>query len=327
MMQIYDVIGDVHGYGQKLDGLLDLLGWVEGEDGQRRNPDPSRQVVFVGDLIDRGEHQKAVLQTVRAMTDAGTAQIVMGNHEFNAIAYGTQHPEKPDEFLREHSDKNVKQHQAFLNAFPDGDERAGWIEWFRTLPLWLDLGPLRIVHACWHQPSIDLLETKLGGNFFPENPDLFIKAIDKSDPIGNAIEVILKGPEMQLAPYGLPQFYDKGSTLRDAARVRWWNKDATQIADLIDLPSDVIAEDGNRYPTIENIPCSDIDRSFAYTDAIPVLYGHHWRQWEPEEHLDWTSNTACVDFSAGNGGPLVAYQWSGETTINKNHFVNYPGNS
>ena len=34
-------------------------------------------------------------------------------------------------------------------------------------------------------------------------------------------------------------------------------------------------------------------------------------------------NAACVDYSAGKGGPLVAYQWSGETELADTHFVSY----
>ena len=32
---------------------------------------------------------------------------------------------------------------------------------------------------------------------------------------------------------------------------------------------------------------------------------------------------ACVDYSAGKGGPLVAYQWSGETELVDGHFVSF----
>jgi hypothetical protein len=34
------------------------------------------------------------------MMEAGSALAVMGNHEFNALAYHTPRPEKPGEFLR-----------------------------------------------------------------------------------------------------------------------------------------------------------------------------------------------------------------------------------
>jgi hypothetical protein len=51
---------------------------------------PDRQAIFVGDLIDRGPRQVESVEIVRSMVDAGAAQIAMGNHEFNAIAYATQ---------------------------------------------------------------------------------------------------------------------------------------------------------------------------------------------------------------------------------------------
>ncbi|MEZ5249987.1 MAG: hypothetical protein R2713_12480 [Ilumatobacteraceae bacterium] len=31
------------------------------------------------------------------------------------------------------------------------------IDWFRTLPLWLELPGLRVVHACWSDEHIELL--------------------------------------------------------------------------------------------------------------------------------------------------------------------------
>ena len=53
------------------------------------------RATFVGDLIDRGPDQLRVLKTVKAMVDAGSAQMVLGNHEFNALAYATGGPPDP----------------------------------------------------------------------------------------------------------------------------------------------------------------------------------------------------------------------------------------
>ena len=61
----------------------------------------------------------------------------------------------PDEFVRRHSKKNVKQHKAFTDQIPvDTRLYTYWIEWFRTLPLWLDLDGIRVVHACWNGDEI-----------------------------------------------------------------------------------------------------------------------------------------------------------------------------
>jgi len=80
----YDVIGDVHGCASQLEVLLHKLGYETGASGEYRHPE--RQAIFVGDLIDRGGEQLRVLEVVKAMVDAGSALIVMGNHEFNALA-------------------------------------------------------------------------------------------------------------------------------------------------------------------------------------------------------------------------------------------------
>ena len=86
----YDVIGDIHGCATELEALLDVLGYERGVDGAYRHQE--RQAIFVGDLIDRGPDQLRVLQTVKTMVDAGSAQMVLGNHEFNALAYATEWP-------------------------------------------------------------------------------------------------------------------------------------------------------------------------------------------------------------------------------------------
>ncbi|MFO1383252.1 MAG: metallophosphoesterase [Moraxella sp.] len=84
---IYDVIGDVHGQADKLIGLLTQLGYQH--DGQCFQAPPNHQAIFIGDLIDRGSQQPQTLSIVFAMIDHGQALAVMGNHEYNALAYAT----------------------------------------------------------------------------------------------------------------------------------------------------------------------------------------------------------------------------------------------
>ena len=63
-------IGDVHGWSERLDRVL---AQAEG------------QVVFVGDLIDRGPSTPQVLARVHHLCIAGTAQVILGNHEWQMI--------------------------------------------------------------------------------------------------------------------------------------------------------------------------------------------------------------------------------------------------
>ena len=61
-MQGYDVIGDVHGRAQQLEALLQLLGY-QCQAGVYHHP--SRQAIFIGDMIDYGPEQRATLSIPR----------------------------------------------------------------------------------------------------------------------------------------------------------------------------------------------------------------------------------------------------------------------
>jgi hypothetical protein len=211
----YDVIGDIHGQFQKLESLLARLGYRQRQGAWRH---PERSAIFVGDFIDRGRQGVETVQTVRAMVDAGSAQAVMGNHELNAIAWHTPDPRDPGEFLRPRlrepwGAKNRRQHKDFLAQVEhDPDLHAELVGWFLSLPLWLDLDGLRVVHACWHAPFIDWLSPQLReGRLL--TPELLIEATtEPEDPaekdtaapsIFKAVEALTKGLEIPLpAPSG-----------------------------------------------------------------------------------------------------------------------------
>lgn len=161
-MPSYDIIGDIHGCATELKTLLAQLGYRPDDAGVYRHPE--RTAVFVGDLVDRGPGQLEGLEIVKAMVDHAGAHIVMGNHEFNAICYATPHPDKPGDFLRSHeSPTNTAHHLAFLEQLT-AERREHYIEWFKTLPLWLDLGGIRVIHACWNHDSMKVVTDATGGN-------------------------------------------------------------------------------------------------------------------------------------------------------------------
>ena len=51
----------------------------------------------------------------------------------------------------------------------------------------------------------------------------------------------------------------------------------------------------------------------------PVLFGHYW--FTDDDPKPSTPTTACLDFSAVEGGNLVAYRWDAEPTLKPDHFV------
>lgn len=313
----YDIIGDVHGCATKLVALLGELGYSADGSGVYRHPE--RTAVFVGDLIDRGDEQLEVLQVVKPMVDAGSALIVMGNHEFNAISWATRDP-ATGEPLREHSERNRRQHKDFLKLTPE--EQAHYVEWFMTLPLWLELpgpSPIRVIHACWHEASMDVVRKATGGLNRLPGVEHFVEANRKHSDLYEAVEVLLKGPEISLVDHGMPPYYDHESQKpREKARLRWWDPTATALPDLAVLRG-VTLENGEKYPAWDRCEVDAKNLEYAYTGVVPLFYGHYWRHWHHDHH-EWTTYTACVDFSGTEDRPMVAYRWNGEPEI---HWENY----
>ena len=317
-MNPIDFIGDVHGCADKLLGLLRVLGY---DDHGGAFAQGDRTAVFVGDLIDRGPQQIEVLNIVRSMVAAGSARALMGNHEFNAISYVTPDPRDPDVFMRPRNGpkgaKNRRQHEKFLRQIGENSARhRETIEWFKTLPLYLDLGEVRAVHACWHDPSIDGLGV-LPDPGRPLPDEFFVQANSKSDPLYRSIETLLKGPEIPLGVAG--PYLDKEGNERSDARIRWWDTSATTLRELAEIPPGSLKPGGELFPPLPNRPDESATR-FRYAGDVPVFFGHYWFNGTPRVA---SPLAACVDYSAVQGGPLVAYRWEGETQLIDEHLVGF----
>jgi len=302
----YDIIGDIHGHSQSLHALLEKLGYSN-QSGVYRQP--SRKVIFLGDFIDRGDFQCETLDIVRAMVEAGAALAVMGNHEFNALAYYTPDPETGD-YLRPHSEKNTGQHQAFLEVYQGSPAQyEDTINWFRTLPLWLDLGELRVIHACWDKNEItEIMKYQDGDCYLSEV--LLRMSCRRGTWQYRAVETILKGKEIPLKSGA--GFRDKDGTVRQHIRVRWWDRQVTTYKEAFMGPESART----------HIPDDPIegDHIVEYAhDAPPVFLGHYWLEGEPEP---LATNIACLDYSVAKpGGRLVAYRWDGEQILSSDKYV------
>src|SRR5213595_2808334 len=80
-----DIVADVHGEIDALRALLKYLGYRNGS-----HPE-GRRLVFLGDLTDRGPDSPAVLKVVKGFVEAGLAQCVLGNHDFNILLKEKKH--------------------------------------------------------------------------------------------------------------------------------------------------------------------------------------------------------------------------------------------
>jgi hypothetical protein len=306
----YDIIGDIHGYADKLEALLRTLGYRDTAGAWRH---AERQAIFVGDFIDRGPAQVRSVQIVRRMVDAGAALAVMGNHELNAIAWHTRVDDTdPVQYLRSHEspeDKNRKQHAAFLAEVEDKPAlHAEITDWFLTLPLWLELPNLLVVHACWHAPFMSWLAPQLREKRYLTR-ETMVDATneDKAEKetatpsVFKAVECLTKGIEVPLPPGH--HFLDKEGITRHDVRVRWWDENATTYRTAAMLsPAECAA--------LPDLPIPSRAR-VAQTDK-PVFFGHYWLTGTPSLQ---SRRAVCVDYSAGKGGPLVAYRFDGEPEL------------
>ena len=299
MTDAFDIIGDIHGQYDKLVSLLSQLGYSQANGAWRHS---ERKAIFVGDLIDRGPKQLATVELVRGMVESGSARCILGNHEFNAIAWVTPDPEHPGKFLRDHHKPgNREQHQVFLDVVEGTPRQKEITDWFKTLPLWLDLPGLRVVHACWHQESMDVLRPILGQNQTLSDAAILFGS-RQGHPVYEAIEVVCKGPEVPL-PEGI-SFNDKEGKVRHNVRVRWWLPDAVNFRDAAIVPP------GNE-ATIPDVPLPAEWKGHRYAGP-PVLFGHYWFTGKPEVI---STQFGCLDYSVAKGGPLVAYRFDGETEL------------
>jgi len=314
----YDVIGDIHGHAAALEALLARMGYRKRE-GAWRHPD--RTAVFVGDFIDRGPQQVAAVDIVRRMVDAGSARAIMGNHEFNAIAWFLQDPHQPGEHLRRHhslkyGDKNRQQHQAFLDEVEHSPKHEELVRWFLELPLWLDLDSIRVVHACWHGDMIDYLAPRLaeGNRLTTESmveaarePDDEREKDEPGATLFKAVEALTKGIEIPLP--GEHRFLDEDGHERRRVRTRWWDGAATtyRAAALVDdTLRSALPDDSIPVPARADFPADK-----------PIFIGHYWLTGTPALLSD---TVACVDYSVAKGGRLVAYRWEGEPLLDVKKF-------
>ncbi len=124
-------IGDVHGH---YDGLLRLIEAIA--------PSSDDQLYFVGDLIDRGPKSAQVIQFVRE----NNFHCVLGNHE---------------QLLLEAFPNSKVSHMALQAWLQSGGQStvASYskpeallenLAWLRSLPTYLDLGDIWLVHAGLH---------------------------------------------------------------------------------------------------------------------------------------------------------------------------------
>jgi serine/threonine protein phosphatase 1 len=121
------IIGDVHGHYDTLIALLDSI-----------SPNSDDEIYFLGDLIDRGPKSAQVVDFIMR----NQYQCLRGNHEemlLDVVGNGQVSVELYQGWLYSGGHATV--------ASYDSKIPQEHIDWMKSLPLYLDLGDIWLVHA------------------------------------------------------------------------------------------------------------------------------------------------------------------------------------
>ncbi|MEE2785888.1 MAG: metallophosphoesterase [Myxococcota bacterium] len=302
-----DIIGDVHG---EIDALLRLLHRLGCTPAKRR---AQRPLVFVGDLVDRGPNSPAVVELVMELVEAGIAQCVLGNHEYNLLTHakkegnGWARDDAEDYFQIKQGGQVIK--VPFDSAMATPADMPRYRAFFSELPLALVRDDLRVVHACWHGETIERL---------PETAE--IATLGRQEATAIYHDQVARG------------VYEK----EQEERLRFGNLKDLAMRPTTPLPNHVQAtlerQNGHGLRVLtsgQEEPVAFEDIFFVggkwrfvrrshwwldYGDAPAVVIGHYWRQrgrhqvdpngrsWQSLPPYAWAGphrNVFCVDFSAG----------------------------
>jgi len=282
------VIPDLHADPDRLEASLRLA-------------PAGAHIAFLGDFIDAGRSvprpdDAGVLDRVMALMETGAADGVMGNHELNALLFHRLGVDGVP--LRPRDAKNADQHRSFCTRFGIGTREAlDRTSWFLTLPLWLDLDGLRLVHACWNRDAIATIAARRPDGRLRE--DDLEEVARKETAFAKAVDLLVSGPEIQL-PAGIG-FHDAAGHYRSQVRIAWWRAEARTWRDA-----------ALSVPDPEVLPETEIEMvrgvTFYGAEEPPVLVGHYKMQGHPQ--IEGPTAT-CLDYPRA---PCV-YEWTGESAL------------
>lgn len=298
----YDIIGDIHGHFDELISLLKNLGYRL-HNGIWKNRD--RVPVFVGDYIDRGPKILETLKLVRDLTESGNGIAIMGNHEYNFICMHNY--DLNGNPFRKRNEDNLENIKDTLDALSKGNDFEIYLKWMEQLPVIAYNDSIRVVHAQWHHPSIELILSS-SIKTLDQNG---LEQVFQNEALKNALDIFMKGQEVELPE--THHFLDKDNKSRGEARLKWWNQ----------LPSSKMEDAFASLPEHvknDSFPIELLNTIDPYSSTEPpVFFGHYWMS--PSAFGLLTDNICCLDFSVAKGGNVGAYIFNGEKRLTTNHLL------
>lgn len=302
---MYDIIGDVHGEATLLKKLLKLLGYNKTNGIYAHS---ERKAVFVGDFTNRGPEIRQTLHLIKQMVESGTAYAILGNHEINNILYHLKNEIK-EPLLPEKGKRIVSVTRTIQEFKPYPEEWKEFRRWLRTLPFFLELDGIRIVHAYWSDTNIELIKELLPPGKISRQVFRDLVLMPDS-PLSQAILQTTRGVHLVLPPD--LKIYDHRKRNHRFFRIKWWeDPDGKTFHDFsyeskFHLPRYTIPKE--IYPEYERYPF----------DAPPVFFGHYCQGRGPQII---SHNLCCIDACVTIRNVLAAYRWSGEQILIPENFA------
>jgi hypothetical protein len=299
---MFDIVGDVHGNADLLVVLLQKLNYLDNQENIIQNPE-KRQLIFCGDLINRGKNTPRVLEIAKSLYDSNQVIVMPGNHEFFSLFY---HFYGKEEFIKPFISKKAILFFEHTNIQFLGKESEWekYMDWFMELPLFFENDELRVIHALWHDAYIDEIKQKFP---VPTVGKIIKEIVDHQNlDLLYKINILLRGKEIKFEKeerQSLGLYYAK-------MRTKWWLPDGEYALDeyFMNVPP----------KSKELLKTRFLKHQTKHHGNLPVFFGHYSMETKP--YLI-SPQFCCLDFGIANSGPLIAYQFKGEGNLTAENMI------
>jgi len=292
MLNNIDFIGDVHANEQLLIKLLKKLDY-EKKNGVYKHPD-NRLVCFLGDFINVGKENKAVISLIRKMYDNNNAIIINGNHEINLLILQLKYSIIKKNRIK----KKYEIYSSLLNEFKTYDERKSLINWLNTLPILIKTDNFIAIHAFWDINHYNNISSII--HPFPNSQTAAECLINPYFAAKQELLDIINGKRITI----------ESADYKQSFRFKWWSPYIGKS-----YKSIIISHKSENIPDIE-ISKQHLSELKVNYGNLPIFFGHYWLQTPPyliSEQL------CCLDFGGSKGGFLSAYRYNEEKKLCPNN--------
>lgn len=317
-----DIIGDIHGEYDSLINLINKLGYK-----LNRTHKDNRKIVFVGDFCDRGPKSVETIYLIKNLIESNKAYAILGNHEINLL--NNDPKDGSGWYFESRHESDSKFYAPFTSA--NEEQKIEIKKFLATLPIAVYRDDIRIVHATWDNESIKKIENIKNSdliNFLKTSKFKSVEIAKESDLWNIYQNDLIKWRTNLEDPNNPPPFLDSIADFDALERI--YNPIKVLTSGMEEKTSKAFYS-GNKWRFSDRTPWWN-----KYQDETPVVIGHYWRLFNPQEH-SFTSrysklfadipsnawhgalkNVFCVDYSVGatwrnrspnNGFKLAALQW------------------